>query len=80
MITNSDGLHCNGHVVAHHLTFINEGGMGEKVGDNWVVPLSVGHHAELHRIGEKTFWAKYGFSLDEVKAIATNLYNQTTGK
>jgi hypothetical protein len=54
--------------------------MAKKVGDNWVVPLSVGHHAELHRIGEKTFWAKYGFSLDEVKEIATNLYNQTIGK
>lgn len=73
MIKNDEGENCNGHVVAHHLTFINEGGMGEKVGDNWVVPLSVGHHAELHRVGEKRFWAKYGFTLEEVINYATEL-------
>lgn len=76
-ITNKEGEHCNGLVISHHLTFINEGGLSKKVGDNWVVPLSVGHHAELHRIGERPFWKKYGFTLDDVAAYAAMLWRET---
>jgi hypothetical protein len=74
MITRT-GENCNGTpVVAHHLTFIKEGGMGQKVGDNWTVPLSHAHHQELHRIGEKTFWAKCGFTLEELETYAKELW------
>lgn len=53
--------------------------MGEKVGDNWVVPLCHFMHMELHQMGEKAFWAKHWFSLDEVKEIAIDLWRETNG-
>jgi hypothetical protein len=78
MIKNREGEHCNQRPVhPHHLTFIDEGGMGEKVGDNYVVPLSWYHHAELHRMGEKAFWEKYGYTLEQVKDYARELWEQT---
>jgi len=52
-----DGEHCNGAPVdAHHLTCINDGIMGDKAGDDKVLPACRMHHRTLHRIGELTFW------------------------
>jgi hypothetical protein len=48
-------------VVAHHLrTHHHGGGVALKPSDYRTVPLNQMRHMELHQIGEKSFWKKYG--------------------
>lgn len=50
-------------IEAAHIRLGSHAGMGEKPGDDKAIPLcggSMGHHAEQHRIGEASFWKKYG--------------------
>ena len=41
---------------AHHLRGSEVSGIGQKVGDNYTVPLCRICHTLLHSIGDKTFW------------------------
>lgn len=50
---------------AHVRTTAN-GGMGLKPADRWCISLCAWHHAEQHRIGERTFSNKYDFDLAEL--------------
>ena len=46
---------------AHHLRFAQSRGLGQKVSDEFTVPLCRAHHRELHRTGkESAWWAKAG--------------------
>jgi len=40
----------------HHLRFAQSRGMGQKVSDEFTVPLCRGHHRELHRSGDEAAW------------------------
>ena len=61
--------------VSHHLTFCGTM-MGGKSEERFLICLChVCHIEDLHRHGEKTFWAKLGKSLEEVKEYAESLYN-----
>lgn len=40
----------------HHLRFAQTRGMGQKVSDEFIVPLCRGHHRELHRPGDEVAW------------------------
>jgi hypothetical protein len=40
----------------HHLRFSQSRAMGQKVSDEFTVPLCRGHHRELHRSGDETIW------------------------
>jgi hypothetical protein len=40
----------------HHLRFAQGRGMGQKVSDEFTVPLCRGHHRELHRSGDEAAW------------------------
>jgi ERF superfamily len=40
----------------HHLRFAQSRAMGQKVSDEFTVPLCRGHHRELHRSGDETEW------------------------
>src|SRR4029077_20885146 len=45
---------------AHHLRFAQPRALGQKVSDEWVVPLCNLHHRALHGIGnEETWWAQH---------------------
>jgi hypothetical protein len=45
----------------HHLRFAQPRGLGQKVSDEFTVPLCRAHHRELHRTGKETdWWAKAG--------------------
>ena len=77
MIVNDEGENCNQKAISHHCTFIKEGGMSSKVGDNWCVPLCQFHHGNLHYVGEKTFWGFYGFTLDKITNYAIELWNES---
>jgi hypothetical protein len=61
-IITANGEHCNGSPIhAHHLTILkNQRGIGQKVGDNFTLPLCSLHHDTLHRMGEKRFWQMWG--------------------
>lgn len=73
-----DGENCNRQARAHHLTFLKgKRGMGQKVGDNWTVPICDGHHYDLHYIGEKFFWGGYDIGLDEVTNYAMELWEKS---
>lgn len=48
-------------VVAHHVRMPpHGGGVALKPSDYRCVPLNQMRHMELHRVGEKQFWKKYG--------------------
>jgi hypothetical protein len=40
----------------HHLRFAQSRAMGQKVSDEFTVPLCRGHHRELHRSGDEAVW------------------------
>src|SRR5262249_16189387 len=41
---------------AHHLRFAQNRALGQKVSDEFMVPLCRGHHRELHRHGDEAAW------------------------
>jgi hypothetical protein len=43
---------------AHHLRFAQHRALGQKVSDEFVVPLCRGHHREVHRCGDESGWWK----------------------
>ena len=81
LITKNDikgGIACNQPAAGHHFTFLFRG-KGQKVGDQFTVPLCFAHHAELHRIGEKRFWINHKFTRMELMEIADKLWRKTDG-
>ena len=64
-------------VQAHHITYAQHRGFGQKVGDQWVIPLCFLHHDYLHRCGmsERDFWGK--IEIDPLD-IATTFYKHHT--
>jgi hypothetical protein len=62
---------CSGRIEAHHVREGASAGTGIKPPDYMAVPLCAVHHAEGHRIGWKTFEAKYAVNLlSEAEKIA----------
>jgi hypothetical protein len=43
---------------AHHLRFAQHHALGQKVSDEFTVPLCRGHHREVHRYGNEAEWWK----------------------
>src|SRR5208282_2589283 len=43
---------------AHHLRFAQHRALGQKVSDEFIVPLCRGHHREVHRSGDEPGWWK----------------------
>lgn len=52
---------CEGKLEAAHVDHAGGKGMGTKVADRHAIPLCSKHHAEQHRIGWKSFEARYFF-------------------
>jgi DNA recombination protein Rad52 len=64
-------------VHAHHLRFAQLRSMGNKVSDEWSVPLCFTHHRALHSVGnEETWWEEKGI---DAKAEALRLWRQSHG-
>lgn len=60
---------------AHHLRFAQSRGLGQKVSDEFTVPLCRAHHRELHRAGrELDWWAKTRI---EPAGVARKLWLET---
>jgi hypothetical protein len=59
----------------HHLRFAQGRGMGQKVGDDFTVPLCRGHHLEVHRCGDEAAWWKRA-GIDPL-TTAEGLWRQT---
>ena len=60
---------------AHHLRFAQPRGLGQKVSDEFTVPLCRSHHIELHRAGqEAAWWTQKGI---EPLATAAKLWLET---
>ena len=59
----------------HHLRFAQPRGLGQKVSDEFTVPLCRAHHRELHRTGkELDWWTKAGL---EPISLARKLWLET---
>ena len=54
---------CSGPIQAHHVSHAGEAAMGQKVGDDYAVPLCAAHHAEVHSLGRETFEMRHGVDL-----------------
>lgn len=60
---------------AHHLMRTGTRGMGQKSGDEWVVPLCNTCHRQVTLTGrEEEFWEAHGWDYDRVKQHALSLY------
>ena len=59
----------------HHLRFAQGRCMGQKVSDEFTVPLCRGHHREVHRSGDELAWWKRA-GIDPL-TIAEGLWRQT---
>jgi hypothetical protein len=60
---------------AHHLRFAQSRGLGQKVSDEFTVPLCRAHHRELHRVGkELDWWRRSGI---EPASVARKLWLET---
>lgn len=57
---------CGGKIEAAHTRTGTDGGTSLKPSDCWALPLCSKHHAEQHRIGERSFETKYGFKMKDV--------------
>lgn len=78
MIVNDEGENCNGQARSHHLTFLKgKRGIGQKVSDEWCIPICDKHHYHLHYIGEKFFWGSHGFTLDKIINYAIELWEKS---
>ncbi|MEQ8747373.1 Rad52/Rad22 family DNA repair protein [Pyruvatibacter sp.] len=61
---------------AHHITYAQRRGLGQKVSDEFTVPLCTIHHRQLHDHGnEKTWWATH--AIDPLD-VAAQLWAQPT--
>ena len=59
----------------HHLRFAQSRGLGQKVSDEFTVPLCRAHHRELHRASKEVeWWARTGL---EPTGIARQLWTET---
>jgi hypothetical protein len=64
-------------VHAHHLRFAQPRSMGNKVSDEWSVPLCFTHHRALHTVGnEEAWWAEKGI---DARAEALELWRESHG-
>lgn len=54
--------------------------MGQKVSDEFTVPVCIMHHGLLHYMGEKAFWKKFGFTLKAVTDYTMQLWNEFNNK
>lgn len=52
---------CEGKIEAAHTYGAGDKGMGTKSSDRYAIPLCSKHHAEQHRIGWRSFEARYLF-------------------
>ena len=57
-----------GRIEAHHVRVAGDGTTGKKPGDDKTVPLCGVHHEEGHRIGWKSFEARYKVDLTALAA------------
>lgn len=57
---------CEGKIQAAHIRCGTDGGIGMKPSDRYVFPACEAHHAEQHRIGEKSFAGKYKLVLLQI--------------
>jgi len=57
----------------HHLRFAQPRGLGQKVSDEFTVPLCRAHHRELHRAGrERDWWSRNGLEpLESARGLWT---------
>ena len=64
----------------HHLRFAQPRGLGQKVSDEFTVPLCRAHHRELHRAGkEADWWSRNGLEpLESARSLWTTTH-PTTG-
>ena len=61
---------------AHHITIAEHRGFGQKVSDNYTIPLCYPHHHLLHMTGERKFWQKIGINPKFYSELLFVTYNQ----
>jgi hypothetical protein len=70
-VSLTHGHECQGKIEAAHVRNGTDGGTSLKPSDCWALPLCRDHHAEQHRIGERSFDTKDQINM---KSIAEKLW------
>lgn len=65
---NPPTYYCGDRIESHHVRVEGDGTTGKKPSDEHVVPLCNLHHEEGHRIGWKSFEARYKVDLTKIAA------------
>ena len=65
-------------IDAHHIQFAQHRGIGQKVGDQFTIPLCVKHHHQLHNCGmsERDFWNKIDIDPIPICSIFYDHYHE----
>jgi hypothetical protein len=61
---------------AHHITIAEHRGFGQKVSDNFVIPLCCTHHHQLHMVSERKFWHILGITPVDYANSLFDIYNK----
>lgn len=72
-LVNGDGARCFGPIQAAH---VRSRGAGGGDFDN-LMPLCMGHHAEQHAVGIRTFAARYEVDLEAEAALLTSRWRKS---
>lgn len=61
---------------AHHITIAEHRGFGQKVSDNFAIPLCCTHHHQLHMVSERKFWHILGITPVDYANSLFDIYNK----
>ena len=65
-LARQHGHECRGKIVAAHVDHAGGKGVGTKVADRHAIPLCDGAHEEQHRVGWRSFEARYRLNAVEL--------------
>lgn len=63
----------------HHIRTGTNGGMGKKPSDKYAINTCHKCHTEIHTKGEKTFYKKHGYDIEEMIDYALSLWRRNNG-
>lgn len=72
---------CEGQPIeAAHVRIGGEGGTSLKPGDDCTISLCQAHHRRAHQIGERSFAAEIGWTVERLQELAASFWQQSQAR